>query len=546
LKAVVSTVSLRFQGGNRRRRVLVVASNNPNSSPIVTAAARNRVVIVPRPPLRPTPPVDRVVAVHTAYTTGGTPPPNNNGGGSPRPLQPNWIVGALRARYPKPFVRAIVAHTTYKPPTKDGLPNQVVVVDPQRRPVVRRSVVVRPEFKWGVNHGKTPIAPVVVRRPVGLRVPQPIVVASPPTSGLGFLPSPSRPIVIPRQKPTRTRGSLMVLGFADAGDRVRANPIVAARPPLRKTVPHPIIASTVESFAIRPTQPHRPIIIPCAVPKRRRGSLMVLGFSDAGEIPPASVIAPTVVAFHPRPSDRRRPPIVVRPLPAFNPSSVPPPIAHVVAIPRGRKAAPWRYDSQFLKFVPPPPRHDPMPRILGVPIPRRRSPLMWPTPQVRTSILQPDDQRYTKPWDLIAACIAHLRSDPAIVAAFGDAKGVAGKDKFVSDVELPKTDLPYAIFDEPDESEDYETQDQTNRYSSTIRGVFHLTVLADEKLAARRLGDMAAASLNDAPLVFQDGVLMYLRRSERRFPIVAATGPGPNVTMFKRVVEFMYMIERFF
>jgi hypothetical protein len=542
---VVPNVSLRFQGGNRRRRVIILASDAPNTSP-AAASARSRVVVAPRRPTTPTPPVDRVVAVHTAYTTGGTPPPNNNGGGSPRPLQPNWIIGALRARYPKPFLRPIVVHQAYKPPTKDGFPNQVVVVDPPRRPVVRRSVVVKPEYKWGVNHGKTPNAPVVVRRPVGLRVPQPIVVASPPTSGLGFLPPAPRPFVVPAQRLRRKRGSLLVLGFADAGDRVRANPIVVARHPLRRSAPQAIIASTAETFAIRPIAPHRPVIVPYAIPRRRRGQLLVLGFADAGEIPPASVIAPTVVAFHPRPSDRRRPPIVVRPLPAFNPRSVPPPIAHVVAIPRGRKAAPWRYDSQFLKFVPPPPRHDPMPRVLGVPIPRRRSPLMWPTPQLRTSILQPDDQRYTKPWDLIAACIAHLRSDPAIVAAFGDAKGVAGKDKFVSDVELPKTDLPYAIFDEPQEIEDYETQDQTNRYSSTIRGVFHLTVLADEKLAARRLGDMAAASLNDAPLVFQDGVLMYLRRSERRFPVVAATGPGPNVTMFKRVVEFMYMIERFF
>jgi hypothetical protein len=171
---------------------------------------------------------------------------------------------------------------------------------------------------------------------------------------------------------------------------------------------------------------------------------------------------------------------------------------------------------------------------------------MWPRPTATTSILQPDDERYDKPWDLIAACIAWLRDDPRIVAEFGDDADSATGLKFVSDVEPPGANEPYVVFDEPMEVESYESRDQSNRRSSLVQGVFHLTVFDSEKLAVRKKADMVAASLQDAPLAFVDGVLVYLRRTERRFPIVTAPGVVSNVTAYKRVVEFTYMIERFF
>jgi hypothetical protein len=113
-------------------------------------------------------------------------------------------------------------------------------------------------------------------------------------------------------------------------------------------------------------------------------------------------------------------------------------------------------------------------------------------------------------------------------------------------VELPRSGPPYAVFDEPMEVEHYESRDGSGRISSLVEGVFHMTVYDSEKLTTRQRADMIAASLQDAPLVFVDGGLVYLRRSERRFPVVVASGPGSEVAAFKRVVEFTYMIERFY
>ena len=171
---------------------------------------------------------------------------------------------------------------------------------------------------------------------------------------------------------------------------------------------------------------------------------------------------------------------------------------------------------------------------------------MWPRPIASQSRYQFPGNMIEKPWDLIAACIAWLRQDAAIVAAFGDIKGSRTHEKFVSDIDLPRTPPPYAVFDEPTEFENYESPDQDGLSSSVARGVFNLTVYTTEKLVARQYGDMLAASLNDAPLIFTDGILLYLRRSERRWPTFTSPGEGKNVTLYKRVLEFDYLIDRYF
>lgn len=547
-RVAVPNVSMQSQAGSRRRRVTVYASVAPNSSPISAAQALTRIVVARRPPIRPAPPVSGVVTAQTRVVVGGNPPPNNNAGagGSPKPLQSSWIVGALWARHPKPLATPVVARTKYVQPPRDGLPNQVTVVSPHRPVQPLASVVVHPSYKWGVNHGKTPNAPVVVRRPVPRRVPAPIVVASPPTSGLGF-PAIIDPVVVRYPAGRRARGVLTIYGFADAGERTRPSVVVVARPALKQPAPTIVSISAAEAFAVRPPRPPRPILVPYRKAVRPRGTLTVYGLADAFETPPPFVIAATVVPRHPRASDRIRPPLVVATRPAFNPRAIPVFDPIVVARPVRAKASPWFFISKAnLLAPPPPPRHEPTPRTSVVPLPRRRSPLMWPRPIATTSILQPAEDQYDKPWDLIAACIAWLRKDERIVAEFGDVKGSERSRKFVSDVELPGTNPPYAVFDEPMEIESYESADQSGRYSSLVQGSFNLSIFDVEKLAVRRKADMVAASLQDAPLLFTDGVLIYLRRSERRFPTVTTNGVGSNVTTYKRVVEFVYMIERFF
>lgn len=540
-QVVVPTVSIKYQGGNRRRRVIVVTTTMPNTSPGTTAAALNRVTIVRRHPALPAPPSNYVRSTQTRVVLGGDPPVHNGGGGSPRPLQASWIIGTIREHFPRPMVRAIITRTRFTPPARDGFPNQVVVVAPHHVVAKRAAVIVRPAFKWGLNAGKTPNPPVVVGRPVARRVPQPIVVFSPPTSGLGFH-AVVRPVVVPAQRRRPGLAPIIAHGPADTRTRIRCLTLVAPRPTPRRSAPVAIVQSTWDAFAVRPPRAVRPIIIPYAKYARPRGKLVVYGLADAFEMPPPTVMRPIVVAR--RVPIRTAAAIVVSITPSVSPRSIPVFGPIVVPIPRGRAAAPWVFTSQFLKFTVPPPRHDPRPTPTFVRIPRRRVPLMWPPPHVATSILQPDDERFDKPWDLIAACIARLRADPAIVASFGDVKGSEAAEKFVSDVELPKTDLPYAVFDEPMEVESYESMDASGRIPSLVEGFFQLTIFDREKQGVRRLADATAAALHDAPLVFSDGVLIHLRRTERRFPIVKVGGSGQNVTMFKREIEFEYKIGR--
>jgi hypothetical protein len=275
-----------------------------------------------------------------------------------------------------------------------------------------------------------------------------------------------------------------------------------------------------------------------------RGLVMIMP-ADAFEPAPPTLLRPIVVPS--RLDGRRalRPAIVARTrthqqykkLPGFRP----------IVVPRLQraKAAPWAFTSQFLQFTLRPAEHHPLPRTTFVGIPRR-SPRIWPGPTFATSILQPDDQRYTKPWDLIAACIAWLRSKPEVVAMFGDVASSSTLLKFTSDVEPPRTGMPYAVFNEPEEVEHYETEDGSRRLSSTVYGAFQINVYAREKLLVRQYADSIGEALNDAPLVFTDGVLVYLRRSERLFKSMTTPGPTPDVTAFKRIVEFNYVIERYF
>ncbi len=145
-------------------------------------------------------------------------------------------------------------------------------------------------------------------------------------------------------------------------------------------------------------------------------------------------------------------------------------------------------------------------------------------------------------YDIIAASIAYLRVQPAIVSAFSDSP-TGGQFKFTSDLEPRSTDPPYAVFYEPQEVESFDTTDGGDP-SSLIEGVYRIDVFATKKLVARQLSENLADALNDAPLVFTNGVLIYLRRVQRQYPTLEVPGTGTNATMFKRMIEFEYKFER--
>jgi hypothetical protein len=154
------------------------------------------------------------------------------------------------------------------------------------------------------------------------------------------------------------------------------------------------------------------------------------------------------------------------------------------------------------------------------------------------------------PPDLVAACIAWLRLQPAIVAAMGESAAIGATPaiiKFYSDIASRSIEPPYLGFFEPTEEESYESADGTGLTSTLTEGLLAFELVGSQamgKLGTRQLAEQISAALNDAPLTFQDGVLVYLRRSMRRFPTFRESGPGSSVVVWKRVCEFDYHIER--
>ena len=144
-------------------------------------------------------------------------------------------------------------------------------------------------------------------------------------------------------------------------------------------------------------------------------------------------------------------------------------------------------------------------------------------------------------YDIIEASIDWLRQSDSIVAEFGDDKGTV--DKFVSDAEPPRIEPPYAVFYEPEEVEGFETTNGT-AMSSLIVGVYRIEVFSTGKKHTRILSENLADRLNDAPLLFTNGTLIYLRRTQRRYPTIEVPGTGSNIAMFKRMLEFEYQFER--
>jgi hypothetical protein len=147
----------------------------------------------------------------------------------------------------------------------------------------------------------------------------------------------------------------------------------------------------------------------------------------------------------------------------------------------------------------------------------------------------------TLPNDLVAAAIAWLRQQPAIVTAFGDSTTTP---KFGSDLAPRNTAPPYLEFFEPEEDESYESADGTGQPSTVCDGQLGMELVGTGKLQVRLLAEQIAAVLNDAPLTFADGVLFYLRRTKRKYPTFTTPGPGANVVLYKRYLEFDYKIER--
>lgn len=109
--------------------------------------------------------------------------------------------------------------------------------------------------------------------------------------------------------------------------------------------------------------------------------------------------------------------------------------------------------------------------------------------------------------NLLDAMLGHIRGSPGLVAAFGDeGPSVPAKDKFWAAPVRDGVELPWAVYQDVGGNATF-----TTGPASIEEGSIRFVVTADGKDTANRLAKLLVKTLNDAPLVFMDGLLMYFR-----------------------------------
>jgi len=144
--------------------------------------------------------------------------------------------------------------------------------------------------------------------------------------------------------------------------------------------------------------------------------------------------------------------------------------------------------------------------------------------------------------DLPAAMIGWLRASPSVVTAFAENTNALATTKFWADAARPGVALPWAVYEE----RDGEVQSMTAARGMTCSietGIVRFTIVAPAKKLARDLGRLVVKALDDAPLLFADGRLMYLRAQSASFQPVADIAPA-SPTAHARVIDFRFMVQR--
>lgn len=142
--------------------------------------------------------------------------------------------------------------------------------------------------------------------------------------------------------------------------------------------------------------------------------------------------------------------------------------------------------------------------------------------------------------DLLAAIIAHLRATPAVVAAFGEDTSAEVSTKFFADGAWHEAQLPWLVYEETGSDYMYMTGDNA---PSIETGQLLFKCVSKYKKEARDLGRLVASTLNEAPLVFDDGLLMNLRAKTPFFTPASNIFPG-SPTGFVCGLVFDFMVER--
>lgn len=144
------------------------------------------------------------------------------------------------------------------------------------------------------------------------------------------------------------------------------------------------------------------------------------------------------------------------------------------------------------------------------------------------------------PVDLFEAVIARIKADATCAGLLTG--GVSSAEPATSQATgTPAVDMkPFAIVTEVGSSRDYMAK---NFDASFIEdGSLQVSVFARTRAFAVAGGNAVAAALNDAPLTFTGGVLMYLRQTNRYASRDTSLGVG-GAAVWQEIREFRYLFS---
>jgi len=144
------------------------------------------------------------------------------------------------------------------------------------------------------------------------------------------------------------------------------------------------------------------------------------------------------------------------------------------------------------------------------------------------------------PTDLLAAVADWLESDDDVVMALGHD---AEDDPRIFSDEARGCELPYLVIVDVSDVPSYESLDSDSSIPITQRAQVQVSVFANGKTESKTLAKLVRNSLNDAPLVFDEGVLLYLRLDSDRGIPEPRPGPGSQVTVYHRALTFSAIVE---
>jgi hypothetical protein len=138
------------------------------------------------------------------------------------------------------------------------------------------------------------------------------------------------------------------------------------------------------------------------------------------------------------------------------------------------------------------------------------------------------------PLDLLEAIVARLLGDV-------DVSGVVGSKVYSDFARGPVP--PYLLIVDVSDKSEYESIDNADEITTLNRLMIQVSCFHTGKKTCKDMAKFVAAALNDAPLVFEDGDLLYLRLDSNKAIPEPTPGPGTATSIYHRALTFEAISE---